>query len=249
MIFRKKSEETPDEGTPAWMVTYGDMMGLLLTFFILIVSFSSIQESKFEQAAGSMRASLGILPESGKPQIFNELNRVSQERKMDDVIDNVQKMKAQVADKNLQGQVKITLTEKGAHIVIADPLLFDLGSDHLRPQAAPALDIVAEMLANSPEAEVVVEGHTDNWPIHNERFASNWELSSARALAVVKYFAFKKGLNPAMFSATGYGEYHPIKPNDTDENRAANRRVEIYVNMNIKFNVSETPPGMEENEL
>jgi chemotaxis protein MotB len=246
MIERSKSENDSEEGTPAWMVTYGDMMGLLLTFFILIVSFSSIQETKFEKAAGSMKASLGVLPKSGKPQIFNELNQVSQERKMDDVIDEVQKMKAQIAEKKLQEQVKITLTEKGAHIVIADPLLFDLGSDQLRPQAFPALDLVAEMLAKSPDADVIVEGHTDNWPINNARFPSNWELSSARALAVVKYFAFKKELGPARFSATGYGEYRPVKPNDTVENRSANRRVEIYVNMNIKFNVSETPPGLEE---
>lgn len=229
-MARKKSEDTPEEGAPGWMVTYGDLMGLLLTFFILIVSFSSIQQSKFKQAAGSLSAALGVLPlESGVRQNTLVVTSVQNDQ-MDEMIENVQEMKSEIAEKNLQDQVKVILTDKGAHIVISDPVLFDLGKADLKPQAIGALDIIAELITKTPESEVIVEGHTDNLPINTPQFDSNWELSSARALAVVKYFSFRKGFDPARFAGTGYGEYRPLVENDSPENRARNRRVEIYVN-------------------
>jgi len=228
-MARKKSEDV-EEGAPLWIVTYGDMMSLLLTFFILIVSFSSIQETKYEKAIGSLKAALGVLPKQSGAIHRRQMFGKGGQEELDEMIENVQEMKTAVAEKGLQGQIKVTLTEKGAHIVIADPLLFDLGKAELKPQAKTALDIVAQLISGSPNTEILVEGHTDNWPIATAEFPSNWELSTARALAVVKYFALRKGFEPARFAATGYGEYRPIKPNDSVENRTKNRRVEIFVN-------------------
>jgi len=230
MPKNKKREEEVEEGAPGWMVTYGDMMSLLLTFFVLIVSFSSIQESKFDKAMGSLKAALGVMKGSTGAHQQIQFFKRTQETTKDELIEQVLNMKAKLADENLQDEVKVTLTEKGAHIIIADPLLFDTGSDKLKSQVVPALDIVADMIRETKGTEVIVEGHTDNVPIHNERFPSNWELSAARALSVVKYLAFRGKLDPARFAATGYGEYRPVKPNDSPENRAKNRRVEIYVN-------------------
>jgi len=227
-MARKKTEDV-EEGAPQWVLTYGDMMSLLLTFFILLVSFSTIQETKYEQAAGSLRSAFGGMPKiSGSSRIASSLK--GQRGNSDEMIEEVQEMKKAIADKQMQEQIKVTLTEKGAHIVIADPLLFDLGKANLKPQAKDALDIVAALITRSPNTEIIVEGHTDNWPIATSEFPSNWELSAARALAVVKYFALRKGFDPARFAATGYGEYHPVKSNDTPENRTKNRRVEIFVN-------------------
>lgn len=227
---RRKEEEESSEGAPGWMVTYGDMMTLLLTFFVLLISFSSIQEVKFDKAMGSLKKALGVLPyKSGlqkKMKFFKELTKSELDEEM---LDKVMKLQKSIDEEGLQEAVKITMTEKGIHIIIADPILFDLGSDHLKSEAVPALDVVAELLKETPASEVTVEGHTDNWPIQSDRFPTNWELSAARALAVVKYFAFKKGLDPTRFAATGYGEYRPIAPNDTPENRTLNRRVDIFI--------------------
>ncbi len=240
----KKKEDDVAEGAPGWMVTYGDMMSLLLTFFILIVSFSSIQEVEFEKAMGSLKAALGVLPKKSGLNQHIKIIRFGENQVSDEMIREVREMKAKIAEKGLQGQVKVTLTDKGAHIVISDPVLFDLGKAELRPEAKETLDIVAELIHRSPNTEILVEGHTDNWPINNEKFPSNWELSAARALSVVKYFAFRKGFDPERFAATGYGEYRPLKPNDTAENRAKNRRVEIYVNVREKPTMS-LPPEIE----
>ena len=217
------------------MVTYGDMMTLLLTFFVLIVSFSSIQDVKFESAMGSLKAALGVMTARSGMQRTMKYFRPAEVTERDEIIEQVQKMKAELAKQDLQNDVKVTLTEKGAHIVISDPMLFDLGSDRLKMDVIPALDIVANLIKSSENTEVLVEGHTDNWPINNPRFPSNWELSAARALAVVKYLAFRENIDPARFAATGYGEYRPVKPNDSVENRAKNRRVEIFVNTKKEF--------------
>ena len=228
-MARKKKAEC-EEGVPGWMVSYGDMMSLLLTFFVLIVSFSSMQESKFQSAMASIQKALGALPKNSgvnaKMTMFND----QQQRDMDEMINEVQEMKEKIKGLNLEDQVKVTLTEKGAHIVISDPMLFDLGSEKLRSGVVPALDVVADLISGNDSTEIIVEGHTDNWPINSSKFPSNWELSAARALSVVKYFAFKKNFDPGRFAAVGYGEYRPLKPNTSVENRAANRRVEIYVN-------------------
>jgi chemotaxis protein MotB len=225
---RDEIEETP-EGAPPWMVTYGDVMSLLLTFFVLLASFSSIQESKFHNAVSSLRLALGTSTLKGNLPGKQTLSSIVE--KEEEMISEVQAMQAEISGSGLKGEVKVTLTDKGLHIIIADPLLFDLGKDQLKEQVIPILDIVANMIKRHPEVKVVVEGHTDNIPINNARFASNWELSVARALSVVKYFAFKKGIEPARLAATGYGEFRPLKPNDSPDNQAKNRRVEIFVNI------------------
>ncbi len=225
---KRQEEEDSGNGAPGWMVTYGDMMTLLLTFFVLLISFSSIQEVEFEKAMGSLKRALGVLPMRSGLQRKVHFYRQAQKAE-EEVLDGVLKMQKQLEENGLEGEVKIDITEKGVHIVISDPILFDLGSDRLKTEVVTPLDIVADLLRQSPGSEVLVEGHTDNWPIKSERFPTNWELSSARALAVVKYFSFKKGMSPSRFAATGFGEYRPIVPNDTPEHRAMNRRVEIFI--------------------
>ena len=238
-----RKEEEKEAGAPAWMVTYGDMMTLLLTFFVLLLSFSSIQESKFERAMGSLKRALGVMKYSSGLQQKMHFFRNTVSSNTDDVfLDQVMGMKETLEKSGLQQEVKVTMTERGVHIIIADQILFDLGKDRLKTDIIPVLDIVTDLMKEAPESEIVIEGHTDNWPINSARFPTNWELSAARALAVVKYFAFRKGIEPARFAATGYGEYRPLKPNDTAEHRAMNRRVEIFINTRdkLKSRISQT---------
>ena len=111
---------------------------------------------------------------------------------------------------------------------LAESLLFDLGSAELTPQALGFIDKVATILVAANKL-VRVEGHTDNVPIHTAQFRSNWELSTARASSVIRYLIEKFNFSPELLSASGYGEYRPIAPNDTPENRAKNRRVEFVI--------------------
>ncbi len=209
------------------MTTYGDLMSLLLSFFILIVSFSSIQESEFKKAIGSLQRALGLL--RANPAV------VSPTRSPDIYIPPRSEMKAAVnkimtmvkdlpqVDKN----ISFESTDKGMRVRISNPLLFDIGRANIKPQIFPVLNEITAMLDTS-NFKIIVEGHTDNMPINNDQFHSNWELSAARAVAVVEYFV-KCGVAPERLEAAAYGEYHPLAPNGTDEGRAKNRRVEIYI--------------------
>lgn len=211
---------------PGWMTTYGDMMSLLLVFFILIVSFSSVQESEFQKAMGSLQRALGLLksnvalitpstqsiyipPRAEVRQVINEILRT-----MKDIPE-------------LENSISFESGEDGVRVRISNPLLFDTGKANLKPQILPVLDKIATLL-DTAEFEVIIEGHTDNVPIYNEQFHSNWELSAARSVAVVEQFV-DFGINPERFSAVAYGEYKPLKSNLTSDGRSKNRRVEVFI--------------------
>ncbi len=226
-MARKKQEECPP-GAPGWITTFSDLMSLLLTFFVLIVSFSSIQQVKFQKALGSLKAYLGVLPKQESafyqrqlvmPQMTDEGSR-----RMKRLAKELKKL---IKKRRLQQQIKYEFTSKGLLIRIDSPVLFDLGKANIKPNAYPILDKVVEMTRDW-DNEIRIEGHTDDLPIHNSRFPSNWELSAARALSVLRYF-IGKGIEPQRLAAVGYGEYHPLVPNSSPENRARNRRVEIYI--------------------
>ena len=125
--------------------------------------------------------------------------------------------------------VEISRSEKGLAIRLEDEALFDLGKAKLRQEAHAILDEVAETLKGFPNG-IRVEGHTDDLPIRSERFPSNWELSSARATAVLRHMQ-GKGIDPRRLSAIGFGEWRPVVKNDSPEHRQKNRRVEIFMDV------------------
>ena len=124
--------------------------------------------------------------------------------------------------------IQVTRNDEGTRLAFEDQVLFDFGKDVINPEGFPFLDKIARALADVPYP-LRVEGHTDNVPIRTKRFPSNWELSIARAVNVVKYFAQVSKLDPRRLSAVGYGESRPVAQNDTPSNRAKNRRVEILL--------------------
>ena len=222
------SDESGGGGAPGWMVTYGDLMSLLLTFFVLIVSFSSIQHVKFQKALGSLKAALGVLPKEESVIFQREVIMPQLADKSRKRIKRIARELQRIIEaKGLGNNVRLELTAKGILIRIASPVLFDLGKATIKPNAYPILDKVVEMTRVWPN-KIRIEGHTDDLPIHTREFPSNWELSTARALSVLRYF-LSKGVEPKRLAAVGYGEYHPLVPNTSAENRAKNRRVEIYI--------------------
>jgi chemotaxis protein MotB len=210
------------------MVTYGDLMSLLLTFFVLLVSFSSIQESKFLQALGSLKGALGVLPKY-ESTVFRQyvlMPKLSRRERVR-VSMMMKKLQQALKEMKLDKKVKLNIKKDGILIRIDAPVLFDLGKANLKPEVYPVLDKIAELTQGWPN-EIRIEGHTDNLPIHTAEFPSNWELSAARAISVLRYFV-SRGIPASRLAAVGYGEFHPLVPNTTPENRAKNRRVEIYI--------------------
>jgi chemotaxis protein MotB len=213
----------------SWAITFGDMMSLLLTFFVLIVSFSSLQESKFAQAAASLKQAFGVL---ARPESVIELNEPvvpnhAPREPAPEFLYEVRSVQQAFISENLAQQVEVEVREDGAVFRLTAPFLFASGEADLREQAWPALDHLLTLFRKFP-GEVLVEGHTDDVPISSPRFPSNWELSAARAVAVARYFQ-GNGLPASRLAATGYGEYRPLASNDDASGRARNRRVEILL--------------------
>ncbi|MFH0882738.1 MAG: flagellar motor protein MotB [bacterium] len=233
----KQHQENPPPGAPPWVVTYGDMMSLLLTFFVLIVSFSSTEQVKFKAAISSIQQGLGIWPSNAGllPTIVLFQNQTEQAQEAAEIVEEVA---AYLRETNIVNQVEIYNTPAGIRLIISDPLMFQTGKADIQPKFRSLLNKIAEIIKKREFTEIKVEGHTDNIPIRTDQFPSNWELSAARALNVVKVLAFDGGLDPAKLSGVGYGQYRPRATNNTPEGRSMNRRVEIWIEYREKLESS-----------
>lgn len=224
------SSGNDEPSAPFWMLTYGDVMTLLLTFFVLLLSFSSIQEAKFKQAMGALQAALGVL--KSQPSMMEdplEPNPPSPTTEMEEIEDQMAEIIELVQESGLAEDVDVIPTDHGFALRISSPVLFDLAKSDIRSEGEELLAKLSGYLGKF-EHPLRVEGHTDNVPIRTEKFPSNWELSTARALSVLK-FINGRGVASTRLSAVGYGEFKPLLSNETIENRQVNRRVEIYVNV------------------
>ncbi|MDA8138531.1 MAG: OmpA family protein [Desulfobacteraceae bacterium] len=212
----------------AWMTTFNDLMTNLLVFFVLLFSMGSLDGSRFSHFQKGLQSAMGVLNEG----------RNSAEGVISDKPSNATKpaeeSKPEAAPREdfqtlAQAQgLEAVYTAKGLHLTLNDELLFSSGSAKLTPQGFSMLDKIAAVIKPLNRA-IRVEGHTDDRPIATERYPSNWELSTARAISVVNYFISRGGIAPYTLSAVGYGSVKPRMPNDTDQHRAMNRRVEIIL--------------------
>jgi len=231
----KKLKNTGENegGADSWITSYGDLMTLLLTFFILIVSFSNTELIKFRQAMGALQGATGSLTDApGSSVIAKSVPRpdlsatVDVSKALNDLIDEVEK-EYELEMKN--DKISIEKVQDGVIIRMGSSLLFESGQARLKWEAYNLLEKVGKLILTY-NYYAVIEGHTDNVPIYTAQFPSNWDLSAARALNVLKFFTNNIGVNPTTTIAIGRGEYKPLAPNDTPENRSKNRRVEIYLN-------------------
>lgn len=237
---------------PAWMTTFSDLMSLLLTFFILLLSFSSVQEDEFKKALGALQGALGVL--SGDPILTSpiKLNVPILKGDITEARPTLKDAKAEI-EKEIEAEsqesnVEVLQSQEGITIRISDKALFGSGQADLKPELLPLLNKIGGVLARLPNA-VEIEGHTDDRPIRNERFKDNFWLSSARALNVLNVFVNEVGIVPERLSAIGYGQFRPLAPNDSEGNRAKNRRVEIKIRgegAEIRQLLEEAELGIEE---
>lgn len=232
-MARKKQEEHK-AGAPEWLATYGDMVTLLLVFFVLLFSMSSVDTQKYKAVVQSLSGSLGVL-DSGttvslEPLINNfpsdsPTESPSEFQEFGDMQEELQKI---LEENELNGQVKLEINERGLLIRFLDSVLFDSGKADLTPQAMVIVDKVSGILKETNK-KVIVEGHTDNVPISTYRFPSNWELSTTRAVNVVKYMIDNNSIDPVRLSAAGYADQHPISDNSSVDGRKNNRRVDVVI--------------------
>ena len=242
MAKKKKCPECPPVGAPAYMNTYGDMMTLLVTFFVLLISYSTIEQKKFTIAMTSLRGALGMMTSSqgvSLPISKMPMFQIGKGR-IDQIIETqIMEIQEMLKKSGMQDMLKTQQSKDQLHFNISEPLLFSSGEATVKASADSVLKIIAEIL-NTVPFEIRVEGHTDNIPINTVRFPSNWELSFARGIALSRKF-IEFGVSPARFQVIGYGEYRPIADNATAQGRGLNRRVEIFVNLREEIRRSLLP--------
>lgn len=223
---------------PPWVITFADMVTLLMVFFILLFAIGTIEQEKWRQLKESLREALGAdaIEEMGTRQGLDVIQTQVDEqtvhavdevgamvnREMEDIISEVEEF---VFKNKLAGEVRVSSDERGAVITISDVVLFPAGSAEMTPKGRATLRQVFDVLKQF-NYNVKVEGHTDNTPIHTLRYPSNWELSASRA-SEVAHMLIKDGYPPERLSVEGFAEFRPKVPNTSPENRSVNRRIEV----------------------
>jgi len=236
-------------GSPAWMTTFGDMMTLLLVFFVLLYSFSSMDVEKFKGFISALQSQLGIL-EGGQTISENpniDAGTLGQDyaQAPQNIREIMRELNNYIEDNNLSDRVDVENKRKGLVISLTGEILYQQGRADIRDQGREVLAMISDILRDVPN-DIMIEGHTDDVPIRTDEFPSNWELSTARAVNVIKFLIEERNFEPARLSAAGYSEYRPVADNDTAEGRAENRRVEVVV-LNSQYTVNNGSEAIEPN--
>lgn len=241
MAKGKKRREL-EEISGTWMTSYGDMITLLLCFFVMLFTMSTLDAQKWKVLSESIKESFGVegktLPamEEIPAEIITQMEepRLEEEVSPRETLEQLKELEAQIdkyiAKAGLEAAIQTEIEEIGLVIRMStDEILFELGSAQLKPMAMSFLDAISGILKSTAN-EIWVEGHTDNIPIlPGYVYPSNWELSTARACSVVRYLIEHNGLPADRMQAAGYADTKPRFPNDTEEHRYLNRRVEIVI--------------------
>ena len=234
------------DNSERWMLSYLDFITLLMIFFLMMYAISNVDSQKSQQLAKSLKIGFNsgnkenIIAVSDNnnadPNIIdNETTTATEEEKLADIKKKVDEL---VDNSELKGSVTTSIQDRGLLISFNDSVFFNSGQASIKVDWQNKLVSISKVL-NGIDNYIRVEGHTDNVAINTEYFHSNWQLSSVRASNVVEFLITQGNVKPERLSSVGYGEYRPIKTNDTDEGKSSNRRVDILI-LNNKFNNSET---------
>ena len=230
------SELIEEGGEAEWIVTYADLMTLLLVFFILLYSISSLDMEKFKHAIASIQVSLGETnPPVGILELVGESVPLEKKISLEDLTglrfreqEMLKDINKIIEKKKLGEHIVLSVFQGKIIIQIRGKIIYESGLAKFNNEANPILDDIVKLIDKYSEYNVNIKGHTDDIPIATERFPSNWDLSAIRATTVLRHL-IESGIDPARLTATGYGGLLPLVPNDTEENRAINRRVEFVL--------------------
>lgn len=225
---------------PEYMATYGDLVTLLMCFFVLLFAFSSIDAQKFEAVMVSFSGSAGVL--SGGTAVAPENliydampeSKNSQKKESEESLKKLEESLQQYLQESGKKDVQLKMTDAGLIVRFPDNALFESGSASINDKSKSTLNFMGALL-NKQEfttMNIRIEGHTDVIPINTPQYPSNWELSTARSTNVLKYLIGNSFVKPDRMSASGYGEYRPVASNLTPEGRSKNRRVDVVIYTN-----------------
>jgi chemotaxis protein MotB len=242
----KKSRPNKEKGSSGggWEIVYSGFVLILLCFFIMLSSFSTMEEAKITRFVKSFVNAVGILPggvkfDSGSTVLPGSADIVDSQDKLAQIFSELEELSQNLKKEN---DITVAYSPKGLVMRLSDRALFDLGIATISPQALPLLKKVGAIIART-SYQVRIEGHTDDLPINTIQFPSNWELSTARAVRVLRYFTESVAISSERLSAVGFAEFQPMVPNDSPAHRAQNRRVEIiFLNTDRKDDSIEGTP-------
>ena len=249
---KHKKEHHEEHIDETWLIPYADLLTLLLALFIILFASSQVDEKKYAQVMQGLNSAF-----NGGLSVFEQSNTISLD---DDSANDLKKLKESEQDQMLKDminkekqdmeeikkrldvfimengltlQLQTIVTNDMLKITIQDYALFDSGMAVVKPEAQKLATVISDMLKMYPDYKVEVAGYTDNIPINNFEFESNWDLSSRRSLNFMKYLLNSNSIDQARFRSIGYGEYQPIDTNETSEGRAKNRRVDVNIIRNM----------------
>ncbi len=239
-----------DAGAPRWMTTYGDLMSLLLCFFVLLLSFSEMDRQKYKVVAGSMERAFGMQrkkivsesPRHGLKIIAKDFDQESIATRIkafvgQELEENFDELYAKIAD-----DIDIEADNNNVVIRLMGESTFDSGKAQIKPELKPMILRIGQILANEAAGDIIIAGHTDNVPVKGGPFQTNLKLSIARAATVAQFLLDQHSIDPKRISTMGFGKYRPIADNDTSVGRRKNRRVEIIVGTLPRPRTSVTTP-------
>lgn len=232
------------EGAPEWVVTFGDLMSLLLCFFVLLLSFSEMDRAKYKEVAGSLAKAFGVQRKTKAFEAPKGITMIAKDfdqelvptfereefvvMQVREEIGRTLKKEVETHFKNMEDLIDVNVNNNNVTIRLMGESTFDSGSAEIRLEMMPLLDKIAEAL-NSTDESIIIAGHTDNIPLRGGRYHSNLGLSIARAATVAEYLIQENGLGPSRVATMGFGEFRPLSDNATAQGRQQNRRVEIIL--------------------
>ena len=215
----------PSDNHERWLVSYADFITLLFAFFVVLFAASTVDEKRMRSfAAGFER----YIAHSGQGDVSQLPGSRHSELTIEEVQASLEQLEADLWPEIQSAKIELSEEPRGLVMSLSESALFPPGEARLQPRSIPVMRKVGEALSRVP-GQIRLEGHTDDTPIQTRLYPSNWQLSTARATAVLKFLIRQKSISLDRLSAAGYGEYRPLVPNDTPENRAKNRRVDVVI--------------------
>ncbi len=223
-MARRRRRATP-ENHDRWLVSYADFITLLLALFVVMFASSRPDKNRVQQVSTAVMAALG---QNRAPQTPSKVELPEEKPRATGLMASVDYLQRALAEEIKAGKVEVHLDSRGLVISLRQAAYFPSGGDEIASSGLESLAKIATTIRDLPNP-VQLEGHTDSEPMHSRRFRSNWELSAARSIAMLRLFTGSYGIPKARFAVAGYAETKPVDSNDSAEGRAHNRRVDIVI--------------------
>lgn len=233
-----------------WVISYADFVTLLFAFFVVMFATANADKGKARAVAEAVKAALDPKANPHSKEIIQELLRKDKKitpeaakQTVAELTPSLNLLQKNLKDEIQRGEVELHLEPRGLTISFKQAALFDSGAADIKTSASSGLEKVADAILKLPN-QIRLEGHTDNVPIHNVQFKNNWELSSARSIAVLEFLTEKFDVPVKRLAVSGYADVAPVASNDTDAGRARNRRVDIVILSSLasKWEPEKSPP-------